>query len=186
MEDQLLTKTESSSVPLRSSKEKKMKLNRMQKMAMLIILLSVGTMFAGCKNEDNNERGLNTALLYLVNDQTTPDADQIVCLTAYNLANSCVSGSLQLFNPGTGCSKATIGAVDATKGTTSEQMAALRECVRAAVNDPIQPCNMPQFSYPTAGQVVTNYIKAKCSVAEYTIAPATVKTKQDITSLLKY
>ncbi len=185
MEDLRPTKTESSSVPLQSSKEKKMKLNINKTMAMLLILLSVGTMFAGCKNEDNNDRGINTILLYLVNDRTTPDADQIVCFTAYSLANSCVSGSLQLFNPGVGCSKVTLAGLDATKGTASEQMAALRECVRLAVNDPIQPCNMPQFSYPTAGQVVTNYIKAKCSVAEYAIGSAP-KTKQDITSLLKY
>lgn len=163
-----------------------MKLNSMKKLTILLFISTMAMITVSCKTEDNSNRGLNTALLYLVNDRTTPDPDQVVCLQAYSLANSCVSGSLQLFNAGVGCSKATIGSVDATKGTTSEQMAALRECVRAAVNDPIQPCNMPQFSYPTAGQVVTNYIKAKCSVAEYTIAPATVKTKNDITSLLKY
>jgi hypothetical protein len=158
----------------------------MKKMAMLLIITSLGMIVAGCNDSTADERKLDTALLYLVNTPAAPDDNQTICITAYSLANSCVSGTVQLFNPGTGCAHATLNALVTTNGTITEQVTALRECVRAAVNDPIQPCNLPQFSYATAGQVFTNYLKAKCSVAEYTIAPATTKTKQDLTSLLKY
>lgn len=163
-----------------------MKLNINKSMTMLLLIISIGTIVAACKSETSEDRKIDSALLFLVGNRAAPNEEQTICLTAYTLANSCVTGTVQLFNPGLGCARETISGLSTTNGTATEQLTALRECVRAAVNDPIQPCNMPQFSYATAGQVFTNYLKAKCSVAEYTIAPATAKTKQDITSLLKY
>lgn len=163
-----------------------MKLNITKSMAMLFIMISMGLIASSCKSESSEDRKTDQALLYLVNSPATPNENQFVCLSAYSLANSCVTGTVQLFNPGVGCANATLDALPTTNGTINEQMIALRECVRKAVNDPIQPCNLPQFSYATAGQVVTNYIKAKCDVAEYTIAPSTTATKVNLTGLLKY
>ncbi|TGL60057.1 hypothetical protein EHQ58_06040 [Leptospira ognonensis] len=163
-----------------------MKLNIMKKMAMLLILLSMGMIMAGCKSESSDDRNVDTALLYLANTPAAPDDNQTICLTAYTLANSCVTGTVQLFNPGRGCAQATLSALPAANGTITEQMTALRECVRKAVNDPIQPCNLPQFSSATAGQVVSGYIKAKCDAADVTIAPATTATKVNLTGLLIY
>lgn len=163
-----------------------MKLNIMKKMAMLLFVLSLGMIVASCKSESSDDRNVDTALLYLANTPAAPDENQTICLTAYALANSCVTGTVQLFNPGKGCAQATLSALPAANGTITEQVTALRTCVSKAVNDPIQPCNLPQFSSATAGQVVTGYIKAKCDAASITIAPATTPTTVNLTGLLVY
>ncbi|MDZ4724769.1 MAG: hypothetical protein SH817_01325 [Leptospira sp.] len=160
-----------------------MKVNTMKKLGLILMVSTSLLALASCKSEKKED---NTALLYLINDRTVPDSDQALCLTAYGLANSCVAGSTQQFNPGVGCGKATLGALSTTNGTVTEQMTALKACVEAAVKDPVQPCNLPQFSYAAASQAAAGVFKTKCSVAEYAIAPATAKTKQDLTGLLKY
>ncbi len=163
-----------------------MKLNTIKKLTMILILSSVAMIAESCSKSGAKEKVDNTALLYLVNSPSAPDADQQICLQAYFMANSCVAGTTQQFNAGVGCAHATLSALPTTNGTVNQQVTALRSCVEKAVRDATQPCNLPQFNYTQASQAASGVFKTTCSVAEYAIAPATAKTKQDLTSLLKY
>lgn len=137
-------------------------------LAVLLAAGLVGCTESGAKKEDNP-----SALLYLVNAGTFNEVQQ-VCLGVYTIANSCVGGK-EYFNPGTGCSLTKL------EGKTTDDLNALKECVLKKVNDPIQPCNLPQFTYGLAQQALAGAF-ADCNKSYTTAAGATV----DLTSYLVY
>ncbi|TGM74907.1 hypothetical protein EHR01_10040 [Leptospira mtsangambouensis] len=138
-------------------------------LALLLVAGFVGCTDSGAKKEDNP-----SALLYLVNAGGSFNDVQQVCLTAYIAANSCVGGK-EYFNPGTGC------ALTKLDGKTKDDLLALRECVLKKVNDPIQPCNLPQFTYGLAQQALAGAFAA-CNTSYTTTAGTTV----DLTGYLVY
>lgn len=134
----------------------------------LALLLAAGLVScteSGAKKEDNP-----TALLYLVNNPNTANDIQRQCFIAYTAANSCVSGK-EYFNAGTGCSLTKLD------GKTLDDYNALRECVLKKVNDTVQPCNLPQFSYALAQQALAGAF-ADCN-KEFTTAANTVVNLKD-------
>ncbi|MGE8721476.1 hypothetical protein ACO2KH_06520 [Leptospira terpstrae] len=137
-------------------------------LALLLAAGIVGCTESGAKKEDNP-----SALLYLVNAGSFNDVQQ-VCLTAYIAANSCVGGK-EYFNSGNGCSLVKL------EGKTKDDLLALRECVLKKVNDPIQPCSLPQFTYGLAQQALAGAFAA-CNTSYTTTAGTTV----DLTSYLVY
>ncbi|PJZ83183.1 hypothetical protein [Leptospira harrisiae] len=137
-------------------------------LALLLAAGIVGCTESGAKKEDNN-----SALLYLVNTGSFNEVQQ-VCLGAYVAANSCVGGK-EYFNPGTGCSLTKLD------GKTKDDLNALKECVLKKINDPIQPCNLPQFTYGLAQQALAGAFAA-CNASYTTSAGTTV----DLTGYLVY
>nr|WP_244241540.1 hypothetical protein [Leptospira perdikensis] len=129
----------------------------------------VGCTESGAKKEDNP-----TALLYLVNNSAGVNDVQRLCIAAYTAANSCVGGK-EYFNAGTGCSLVKL------EGKTTDDLTALKDCVLSKVSDPIQPCNLPQFTYGLAQQALAGAFAA-CNKAYTTTAGATV----DLTGYLVY
>lgn len=138
-------------------------------LALLLAASLVGCTESGAKKEDNP-----TALLYLVNNSASFNEVQQICVGSYIAANSCVGGK-EYFNAGTGCSLTKLD------GKTTADLNALKECVLKKVNDPIQPCNLPQFTYGLAQQALAGAFAA-CNTSYTTAAGTTV----DLTSYLVF
>lgn len=117
----------------------------------LVLLMTAN--FVSCSESGSKKEDNPTALLYLVNNSATLTDVQAICVAAYTAANSCVGGK-EYFNAGTGC------ALTKLDGKTTEQMNALKECVLSKVNDPIQPCSLPQFTYGLAQQALAGAFSA--------------------------
>ncbi|TGK86335.1 hypothetical protein EHQ23_08005 [Leptospira bourretii] len=138
-------------------------------LALLLVAGFVGCTESGAKKEDNP-----TALLYLVNNSAGLNDVQSACVIAYTAANSCVGGK-EYFNAGIGCSLTKL------EGKTTDDLNALKECVLKKVNDPVQPCNLPQFTYGLAQQALAGAFAA-CNASYTTAAGTTV----DLTGYLVY
>lgn len=136
------------------------------------LLLVAG--FAGCTESSAKKEDNPTALLYLVNNSAGANDVQKICIFAYAAANSCVGGK-EYFNAGTGCSLTKL------EGKTTDDLSALKECVLAKVNDAVQPCSLPQFTYGLAQQALAGAFAA-CNKSYTTTAGTTV----DLTSYLVY
>lgn len=133
----------------------------------LVLLMTAN--FVSCSESGSKKEDNPTALLYLVNNSATLTDVQAICVAAYTAANSCVGGK-EYFNAGTGC------ALTKLDGKTTEQMNALKECVLSKVNDPIQPCSLPQFTYGLAQQALAGAFSA-CNKSYTTAAGVTVDLK---------
>ncbi|MCW7494543.1 hypothetical protein ND861_18220 [Leptospira sp. 2 VSF19] len=133
-------------------------------LALLMTANFVSCSDSGSKKEDNP-----TALLYLVNNSVVDSEVTANCVAAYTAANSCVGGK-EYFNAGIGCSSKKLD------GRTTDELKALKECVLSKVNDPIQPCNLPQFTYGLAQQALAGAFSA-CNKSYTTAAGLTVDLK---------
>nr|WP_187148058.1 hypothetical protein [Leptospira biflexa] len=136
------------------------------------LLLATG--FVGCTESGAKKEDDPSAILYLVNNPNSINEVQQICLGTYVAANSCVGGK-EFFNPGLGCSLTKLD------GKTTADLSALKECVLAKINDPVQPCNLPQFTYGLAQQALAGAFAA-CNTSYTTTAGATV----DLTGYLVY
>ncbi|WP_407658695.1 hypothetical protein [Leptospira paudalimensis] len=133
------------------------------------LALLLATSFVGCTESGAKKEDDPSALLYLVNNRTSLNAVQQICLGTYVAANSCVGGT-EFFNPGIGCSLTKL------EGKTTDDLNALKECVLKKVNDTVQPCNLPQFTYALAQQALAGAFAA-CNTSYTTTAGATVDLK---------
>jgi len=153
---------------------KKIRNKKLLGLAMVAFLL-FSCMDSGKKSTDNN-----SLLLFLLGNPGNPFAgSQSKCLKAYTYANSCVAGGLQQFNSGIGCSTANL------KSEVSYD--ALLNCLNKKINDPVQPCSLPQFKYAFAQQAIAGALK-DCNGKTYEFTPsgATEAQKFDLSGILSY
>ncbi|XDD45883.1 hypothetical protein AB3N60_14355 [Leptospira sp. WS39.C2] len=131
--------------------------------------LLLATSFVGCTESGAKKEDDPSVLLYLANNPVSFNEVQRICLGTYAAANSCVGGT-EFFNPGLGCSLIKL------EGKTVDELNALKECVLKKINDPVQPCNLPQFTYALAQQALAGAF-ATCNASYTTAAGATVDLK---------
>ncbi|TGL08579.1 hypothetical protein EHQ43_05955 [Leptospira bouyouniensis] len=133
-------------------------------LALLLATGMIGCTESGAKKEDDP-----SIILYLANNPNSFNEVQRICLGTYAAANSCVGGT-EFFNPGLGC------ALTKLEGKTADDLNALKECVLKKVNDAVQPCNLPQFTYALAQQALAG-VFAACNTSYTTAAGTTVDLK---------
>jgi len=155
-------------------------------------LFLVAFLLGNCSESGASKSTNNTLLLYLVNNTASEVSARQKCIYAYGLANSCVAGSLQQFNAGIGCSSQNVrGAVAVTPATnpatTFDPYDALIFCLNARINNPVNPCNLPQNKPAYASQAIGGVFR-DCNSATFSFTPSGVTTAQtvDLSNMLRF
>ncbi|MCZ8238255.1 MAG: hypothetical protein O9346_11940 [Leptospiraceae bacterium] len=158
----------------------------MKKILTLLLLTSLSATVTFCTKSGDGGNTDTTLLLYVVNNSNNQVTEtQKNCLGAYALANSCVAGDEEKFNPGIGCSPVTIakteetlakptGSAVATADLVSASTAyykAVATCISGAISKSITPCNLPQYKYARAPQAVSGAF-ASCKTVNVTYTKA--------------